>query len=278
MSAFDPRGYWEQRLSRHAGREGVGHAGLGEGLNRWMYRVRARVFAQEVASLLPQLPSRRVLDVGSGTGFYLRLWRRLGAGPLAATDIAETAVTRLRARFPDVAVERWALGEPPPPALHGRRFGAISAVDVLFHVLDDEGYERAFAACFALLEEGGALVFTENFLRHGELRVAHQRSREAGRIIATARAAGFEIVRRRPLFWLMNVPVDSRSRLHRAWWRGLAGVAARSDPAGALLGAALYWPELAATRVLRDGPSTELMICRRPGTLRSYGGMESGGD
>jgi SAM-dependent methyltransferase len=261
VSSFDARAYWEQRLARHPGREGVGHAGLGEGLNRWMYRVRARVFARELAPLVAGLPSRRVLDVGSGTGFYLRLWRRLGAEPVAATDIAETAVERLRTDHPGVAVERWALGEPPPPALQGRRFGAISAIDVLFHVLDDDGYERAFAALRDLLEDGGVLVFSENFLRHGELRVPHQRSREYARIAAVVRATGFEIVRKRPLFWLMNAPHDSRSRLHALWWRGLAGVAARSDRAGALLGAALYWPELLATRLLRDGPSTELMIC-----------------
>ena len=265
MTSFDARGYWEQRLSRHRGREGVGHAGLGEGLNRWMYKVRAHVFVQEVAPLLARLPSRRVLDVGSGTGFYLDLWRRLGAGPIAAADIAETAVERLRAEFPDIGAERWTLGEPPPATLRAQRFGAISAVDVLFHVLDDAGYERAFAAFAELLEDGGLLVFTENFLHHGELRVPHQRSREYGQIVEVARAAGFEIVRKRPLFWLMNAPHDSRSRLHALWWRALAGVAARSDRAGALLGAALYWPELAATRLLRDGPSTELMIC----TLRS---------
>jgi SAM-dependent methyltransferase len=271
VTGFDARSYWERRLARHPGREGVGHAGLGEGLNRWMYRVRARVFAREVAPLLAGLPSRLVLDVGSGTGFYLRLWRRLGAEPVAATDIAGTAVERLRAGFPGVAVERWTLGEPPPPALAGRRFGAISAVDVLFHVLDDDAYERAFAALAALLEPGGLLVFTENFLRHGELRVPHQRSREYERIVAVVRAAGLEIVRRRPLFWLMNAPHDSRSRLHALWWRALSGVAARSDRAGALLGAALYWPELAATRLLRDGPSTELMLC----TLRSGAGWQA---
>ena len=134
---FDPRGYWEQRHARHPGREGVGHAGLGEGLNRWMSRVRARVFARAVAPWLPGLPSRRVLDVGSGTGFYLRLWRRLGAGPLAATDIADTALGRLRERFPDVAVTRWALGEPPPAELAAQRFGANSAKDQLLNVLDD---------------------------------------------------------------------------------------------------------------------------------------------
>ena len=49
-TSFDPRAYWEERLGRRPGREGVGHAGLGEGLNGWMYRVRRRVFLRELSA------------------------------------------------------------------------------------------------------------------------------------------------------------------------------------------------------------------------------------
>src|SRR5215471_1776862 len=99
--AFDARSYWEQRLARNPGREGVGHAGIGEGLNGWMYRVRRRVFLRELAPLMPTLPMRCVLDVGAGTGFYLDRWRELGAAPLVASDLTEVAVQRLRDSHPD---------------------------------------------------------------------------------------------------------------------------------------------------------------------------------
>jgi hypothetical protein len=70
MSALEPRAYWEERLRRHPGLEGVAHAGLGEGLNGWMYRVRRRVFLREVNALLgAERRGLRVLDVGSGNGF-----------------------------------------------------------------------------------------------------------------------------------------------------------------------------------------------------------------
>jgi SAM-dependent methyltransferase len=260
--SFDARGYWETRLAGHPGREGVGHAGLGEGLNAWMYRVRRRVFVRELARLTASLPSRRVLDVGSGTGFYLGCWRELGAGPLVATDITDVAVARLRAQGADAV--RFELGAEVPAELAAGRFGAISAMEVVFHILEDEAYARAFAQLFALLEPGGVLVFSENFLHGEELRAPHQRSRTLDVIEAVVRGTGFEILRRRPQFVLMNAPHDSRSRLHRLWWRGLAGVAARSEAAGTALGAALYPAELAAVALAREGPSTELMLCRRP--------------
>jgi SAM-dependent methyltransferase len=264
-TGFDARAYWEDRLGRHTGREGVGYAGLGEGLNAWMYRVRRRVFLRELAPLVTTLPSRRVLDVGSGAGFYLERWWELGAAPVVGSDIAEVAVRRLSERYPASRFVRFQLGEEEPEPLRGQRFGAISAMEVLFHVLDDDAYARAFADLYGLLEPGGVLVFSENFLHRAELRVPHQRSRTLAQIERVVRDAGFEIVRRRPQFWLMNAPHDSRSRLHRLWWRGLAGVAARSDAAGACLGAILYRAELELVARLPEGPSTELMICRRPG-------------
>jgi SAM-dependent methyltransferase len=204
-----------------------------------------------------------VLDVGSGTGVYIERWRRLGATAITGSDIAEVAVQQLQAQHPDAEFVRFTHGEEVPPELAGRTFGAISAMDVLFHVLDDAAYRTALATLHALLEPGGLLVFTENFLHGAERRSPHQRSRTLPEIERAVRAAGFEILRRRPLFCLMNAPHDSRSRLHRLWWRGLAGVASRRPRLGGWLGAALYLPERALVARLEEGPSTEIMLCRR---------------
>jgi SAM-dependent methyltransferase len=263
MTTFDPRAYWEDRLSRYGSEEAVGHAGLGAGLNAWMFRVRHVVFLREVGAAIASLPSLSVLDVGSGTGVYVDWWRQLGVASITGSDIAQVAVDRLRARYPGSSFVRFAIGEQVPAELRGRRFGAISAMDVLFHVLDDDAYRQAFATLFALLEPGGLLVFTENFLHDEELSARHQRSRTLEEIEHVVRDAGFAILRRRPLFYLMNAPLDTRSRFHRAWWRALAGVASRSGTVGGWLGALLYRPELALIARLREGPSTEIMLCRR---------------
>jgi SAM-dependent methyltransferase len=268
MTDFDRHAYWEDRL-RWAGGESVGHARLGEGLNGWMYRVRRRVFLREVRPLLLGDRGRlRVLDVGSGTGFYVERWHELGAGHVTGSDIAAVAVERLRRRFPADTFIRWDVGSETQ-ALGGQRFDAISAIDVVFHLLDDRTYERCFANLHALLKPGGVLVFSENFLHDGILRLPHQVSRTLPQIECVVTEAGLEILRRRPLFCLMNAPHDSRVGLHRLWWRALSGAAAHSETVGAATGALLYPLELAIVSRLREGPSTELMICRRPASAPS---------
>ena len=47
------------------------------------------------------------------------------------------------------------------------RFQAISAYDVLFHIVDDARYERAIQNISALLSPGGVFFFSDLFL-HGE--------------------------------------------------------------------------------------------------------------
>ena len=72
------------------------------------------------------------------------------------------------------------------------------------------------------------------------------------------------MVLRRPLFVLMNTPVDSRSRLLERWWGLLMNVMARRARwLGGPLGAAVYPVETALTAILREGPTTEIVAARK---------------
>jgi SAM-dependent methyltransferase len=205
----------------------------------------------------------RVLDVGSGTGFYIDRWHELGVSSVTGADLTETAVERLRHRYPDDRFVRFDVTEAGAPLEPGS-FELVSAMDVLFHIVDDEGFARAFETLFSLVAPGGRLVFSDNFLHGPAQRARHQVSRPLEDIEAAVRAAGFEVVERRPMFVLLNAPVDSRSRVLGTTWHVLASASARRNFLGAILGAAAYPLELALLSRVREGPSTELMVCRRP--------------
>jgi SAM-dependent methyltransferase len=258
------RSYWEGRLGEHDDLHGVGYLGLGQAFNVWMYRVRAAVFRRRVAPLLSDFVDPSVLDVGSGTGFYIDQWRRAqGVGDITGVDITEVAVERLARRFPEQRFERYDVGTSEPAPLPGG-YAVVSAFDVLFHVTDDERYERAFRNIHDLLRPGGYLAFSDNFVHGQASHTDTQAARPLAQTEAAVRAAGLEIVERRPMFVLMNGPVDAPSLATRIWWQLLARLARLGEPAGWACGALTYPVERLLVALRRESPTTELMVCRRP--------------
>ena len=262
MPPFDNRQYWEDRLREHYSLAGVGYLRLGRRYNEWMYRVRGAVFDRVVAPIGPWL-GREVLDIGSGTGFYVERWQRFGAH-VTGLDLTEVAVEQLRRSFPETRFVQADIGATPGTLpLPAGSFDAISALDVLFHIVDDAQYAQAFRNIAALLKPGGWFLWSDNFLRHATERVAHQASRPLAESRRLVEAAGFEIVRRIPMFVLMNYPADTRSRLARWAWTGMVAPAMLAEPLGWLLGATLYPVERALVAIKHESPSTELMLCRQ---------------
>jgi hypothetical protein len=114
-----------------------------------------------------------------------------------------------------------------------------------------------------LLAPGGRLIFTENLV-HGETqRTEFQTSRTLSTVERLLFAQGLEIEMRRPMFVLMNTPIDSNSALLQTAWRAASALAGRGRRSAYLVGALLYPLDLVLTRVLREGPSTEIVVCRK---------------
>ena len=263
----DPDSYWEQRLASHEGLQGVGVTALGPGFNKWAYRARGARFDAIAKPLLKRFSEPRVLDVGSGSGFYLDRWRALGARQLTAADLTETAVERLRGSHPfatairmDIGAE-YALGAAQ---LQPGSFELISVMDVLFHILDGEAYRRAFVNLAELLASGGHLILSEDMIRgKRSRRQAIKVTRPARRVRKCWREAGLEQVSIEPLFALMNAP-SAGGRRWRRWWSGLQRLLAPRPWLGYPVGAALYPVERIVVRHVGDGPSTKLIVLRKP--------------
>ncbi|MFI6578936.1 class I SAM-dependent methyltransferase [Nocardiopsis sp. NPDC050513] len=254
------RDFWERRLEGDWTESGVGYRALGRPFNRWMYRVREEVFLREVGRLVPR--GRSVLDAGSGTGFYVRLWERLGAGDITGCDMTDAAVARLRGRFPDHRFVRQDVSGLD--AFDADSFDAVSCMDVLFHITDDDRYARALAEFARVVRPGGHLVISENCLQRPEQRGEHQVNRTLEWIAGTADKAGFDVIRRVPLLVLMNAQVDA-SLPWRKLWGGALRAATVTAPTGWAAGAALYPLERRLVRRRRESPTTELLVCRLRG-------------
>ncbi|MEY9213165.1 class I SAM-dependent methyltransferase [Thermobifida halotolerans] len=260
-SQDERRAFWEERLAADWTETGVGYRALGRPFNEWMYRVRREVFLERAGALDMDLTRARVLDVGSGTGFYVQAWRDLGVASVTGCDLTEAAVARLRRRFPGLRFERLDIADPGD-TLAGADFDAVSCMDVLFHITDDDRYTAALESVARLVRPGGYFVLSENFLHRPVQRGANQVNRTIGWITGQLDRVGFDVVRRSPFLVLMNAQVDA-GPVWRKTWGGTLRAATLTGPTGWLAGAALYPLERRLVRTRQESPTTEIMVCRR---------------
>jgi 2-polyprenyl-3-methyl-5-hydroxy-6-metoxy-1,4-benzoquinol methylase len=258
-------GYWESRLRQNWGLHGVGHISYGVPYNRWLYKVRRNIFKREMARLGVDWKHSDVLDVGSGTGFWIDAWKGLGVHSITGSDVTQVAVDHLQVAYPDSRFTRLDISGGLESQRPGGPYNVVSAFDVLFHITNDTRFADAIANISRLLTPSGYFIFSDNFLHGHGVRGDHQVSRSLQEISDIVTKAGFQIIRRVPMFILMNAPVDISASWPLKFWR-LAMLPVRAVPLlGSIYGALLYPLELQLTRFLRESPTTEMMVCRKSG-------------
>ena len=262
MKEFNPQDYWEKRLSKNYGLHGVGFLKLGKNFNNWQYRLRKRVFIDRIKSMNIDLNRVDVLDVGSGTGFYVDNWKELGVNKVVGSDITNVAVEKLKDKYPNDDFFQIDIGSDISK-VKGRNFDLVSAFDMLFHIVDDEKYKCAIKNIKSLVKPGGYFVFSDFFLHYETDRMEHQVSRSLDEVSEILNEAGFEIVDRYPMFYLMNYPLDSKNMLPKWLWKGMAATVMLSEIMGYLVGALIYPIELLLVSLFKESPTTEIMVCRR---------------
>jgi 2-polyprenyl-3-methyl-5-hydroxy-6-metoxy-1,4-benzoquinol methylase len=256
-------GYWESRLRQNWGLHGVGHISYGVSYNRWLYKVRGNIFRREMDRLGVDWKHTDVLDVGSGTGFWVDAWKALGVRSITGSDVTQVAVDHLRLSHPELRFTRLDISGSMETQQTGGPYDVISAFDVLFHITSDARFADAISNISRLLSPKGYFIFSDNFLHGAGVRGDHQVSRSLQEISQVVTNAGFQMIRRVPMFILMNAPVDTSASWPFKFWR-LAMLPVRAAPAlGSIYGALLYPLELQLTRFLRESPTTEMMICQK---------------
>ena len=265
---FDAGAYWESRLKAYPGLCGVGNTLLGRSYIAWLYKMRRSVFMRLMHSLDFGYRASSVLDIGSGTGFYLELWKELGAGTVSGCDLTDTAVSRLRMAFPEVRIDRLDIGNDLP-ATFDREYGIVSAFDVMFHIVDDSRYARALQNIHSLLAPGGMFVFSDLLVHGDPVKDDHMDCRAMDEVMRRLQETGFEVIRRVPMFVVMEQPLDSTNRSYQLLWKLLTHTMRHSNSAGFVAGAMLYPVDLLLTRICRESPTTEIVVCRK----RSDGGF-----
>jgi SAM-dependent methyltransferase len=243
MTPFDPIAYWRERLARHPSLRGTGTSFAPEAWQRWFYRAKRRAYHPLLARHGVRLARGSVVDLGCGTGFFEDEWQRAGAAALVGIDVVPEVIERLRAQHPerlymcvDLADHPDALRALPPQDL-------VTAIDVLYHIIDDDRLLATLRALVGTLRPGGHLLFTDALrdARPGP----HVRFRPIERWRAMAAELGLELLERTPVAVALNRPTR------------LARVAPR------IAGAASFFADLALLRLVPALANNWVLLARK---------------
>jgi SAM-dependent methyltransferase len=242
---YEPRDFWQERLSGQFDLRGTGHPGLSAEYNARCYDLRAFVLDQALARHQVPVAGHDVLDAGSGSGFFVEHFLAKGAR-VTGVDLTEVSARELGRRFPEARFEVGDLADWTP----SRTYDLVSCFDVLFHIVDDERWDRAVSHLANAVGPGGWFVFTEMFPRNGRTGrlAAHNVVRGWDAYVPALHARGLSIVEDAPTHHLMNADLGAFRFLNR-----FPEFLYRVD-----LG-------LLMTGLLARHGGNRLVLCRRPG-------------
>lgn len=259
--------YWENRLKNNLHNlEGVGFTGLGNNYNQWMYRERKRIFKKQLKKLNINFKKASILEVGSGTGFYTKILQNLGAKNYIGSDITSAVVNKLSIEFDDFIFYKQDIGSDLINELSSHKFDFIFAIDILFHITDDERYQQAFINISNLLSERGVFMFTENLPNDDFYRETFVvRSNE--KLMNFLKKASLEVIDIVPMTIFLNNPLNKNK--FNEWVYKLQNKIlfrypskAYKERAGNVLGFIFYWIDWLLLPYIIQGPSNHMIICR----------------
>lgn len=256
------KNYWEKRLNENYGLHGTGYIGLGKKFNYWMYNVRKKVFLKKLTKLNLDTKNMDVLDIGSGSGFYISLWIDHGVKSIMGSDITSVSVKNLKKMYPKNDFLEMDISDDVIPIT--KKFHIISAFDMLFHIVDDDKYSKAIKNIFDMLHPGGFFIFSENFIHTDSLHNQYQTTRSINDITRVIKNSGFQILERSPMFYFMNTPVDSQDYFLNKSWQLIKKLVSKGEKYGELVGGMLFPVEILMVSIKKESPSTEMMICKKP--------------
>jgi len=276
--------YWRNLHLRHAGRlTAVGFDSLGEGFNKVTYRLRLEA-CERLLLRNRDAPMSDVLEAAVGVGAYAPVWARLGLKNWTGIDISESAIAAITKRHPG---HRFLVGDLRregcgTKSLDGESFDLVTAIDVLYHLVDEGDLEMALVNLGSRVRPGGYLLVSDVFCDRRRQVAAHVVRRPLETYSRLLAPHGLTIVDREPVYAILGDPAP-RSGFHpsdqalRAAWL-MVRRAIRSTPTIVkdVIGSALArllspLDELIRRTGVTRGVNLELALFEKPRNNREMG-------
>lgn len=134
--------YWEQRLHKSAGLNGVTHLSFKDSHNSYLCKAKVLSIEKVRRELRINFQNKDILDVGCGTGFWVNYYSRKNVASITGIDITRASVTLLEERYPEY---RFIQCDVSTDIGFRERSDIINIFDVLYHVTNRPAFESSIS-------------------------------------------------------------------------------------------------------------------------------------
>lgn len=213
--AYNPKEYWERRLSERFNLSGVGHADFSEHYNKWLYKAKNRGLKKALTRHNIEIHNSSVCDIGCGTGFFVDFYLNNGVKDIFGVDITTNSIEKLKQKYPDNDFIVADITETDMPSRINRKFDIINVFDVLYHIVDSVLFEQALINLTKLVSKKG-YIFITDFCGETDVKAAeHVRFRKKDTYTKIFQENGFDIVQVLPLYYILNRGIFTKTRLNK---------------------------------------------------------------
>ena len=259
---YNPKVFWEKRLSKDFSIKGVGCTGFSYNYNKWMYKA-----AEEGLNkiLKKSLKGKKILDIGCGTGYYLKYYLSKEADDISGLDITKKSITNLKKKYPHLKFFNADISKKLP---FKSKYDIIAAIGVLYHIVDDDKFENSIRNMRKAAKEGSMIILQDNFLKKYQPPKAgiHCYFRTYDYYKKILKKNGIEIIEKVPMFYFLNPPFDINNNLLRRValfsWNVTMSIFAKREFTGNIMGFALYHIDKMMLKIAKDSIALETIVCR----------------
>jgi len=218
MASEEIREYWENRLKKKFDIDGTGHISFNYKYNFYVYKAYVRALKKAIKRSGIEIKDKKVLDVGCGTGFWVEFYKNHGAGSVAGIDVTEKSILEMRKRYPFYHFERIDISKERLDRMG--KFDIIHAFDVLYYILEEDGFDRAISYISEIAEKNSYIFITGLFLDlFPQTGVLYSKHRCYKRYKDALEMNGIKIIDSIPVTYLLKKPIPFQNLYSNIKWQ-----------------------------------------------------------
>lgn len=259
---INKKNFWEKRLNNNFNLSGVGHTGFSYNYNKWMYKI-IKDGMDDILKI--NLKNKKILDIGSGTGFWIDYFLKKGAMDITGLDITSISINTLQKQYPTLRFYQEDISGKISLRMN---YDIIVAMAVLHHIIGDNDFENAIKNIRKLAKKGSLILIQDNFLKKYQPKKSgtHSYPRTYKEYKRVLEKNTIRIIKKVPIVFFLNPPYDINNNFVRNislfLWNRIMSIFAKNEFAGNIMGVILYCIDKIILKVVNDSISSEILVCK----------------